>query len=128
MTEQTPIGQEAAWSACQRALRAACDAAELYQGGRRMLGEALCATLDTVGGGAPEFTAFGDMRTDAAWWADLATPMELEIYAGAALRRIERATFAHKAKKRLLWSLWQSMTDQDRAAFLAAVTKEDAPP
>lgn len=104
-------------------LQAAVDIA--YQSaGRQALGEALCAALDTVAGGAPRFDAFGNMREDAAFWADCATPMELEIYAAAALNRIKRATFAERARKRLFWALWQEMKAEDRAAFLAKV----APP
>ncbi|WP_420013322.1 hypothetical protein [Tateyamaria sp.] len=61
--------------AISRALNAAVSAAERLPDGQWAIGEALCAALDTVGGGAPEYTAFGDMRQDAEWWADLATPI-----------------------------------------------------
>ena len=81
-------------------LNAAIDIAHLSPRGRRALGEALCAALDTVGGGAPRYDAFADMRQDAAFWADVATPMELEIYVAAGLKRIKRATFAPAARKR----------------------------
>lgn len=123
MTDQTPIKEAAGWAACVNALSAAVDAAERLPDGRRALGEALCGALDTVGAGAPRFDAFGDMRDDARWWADTATPMELEIYTAAALRRIERATFAVRARKRIFWLLWETMSDADRAAFLAKVTQ-----
>lgn len=93
-----------------------------------MIGEALSAALDTVAGGAPRYDAFGDMRQDAKWWADTATPVELEIYTAAALRRIERVSFAERARKRLFWALWSAMSGKDRAAFLAHAQKEQAPP
>lgn len=128
MTDQKPIKEAAGWSACVRALSAAVDAAERLPDGRRALGEALCGALDTVAGGAPKYDAFGDMREDARWWADCATPVELEIYAAAALRRIERATFADRARKRIFWALWKAMSDKDRAAFLGRVRKEEPPP
>ncbi|BBU58527.1 hypothetical protein KU6B_47920 [Mameliella alba] len=128
MTDQKPIKEAAGWAACQRALSAAVDAAERLPDGQRALGEALCGALDTVAGGAPRFDAFGNMREDARWWADCATPMELEIYTAAALRRIERATFAHRARKRLFWALWQAMSDKDRTAFLAHAQQEEPPP
>lgn len=121
MTDQAPIKEAAAWGACCRALTAAVDAAERLPDGRRALGEALCGALDTVCAGAPRFDAFGDMRQDAGWWADTATPMELEIYASAALRRIERTHFADRARKRLFWTLWQLMGEADRKAFLSKV-------
>lgn len=128
MTDPEPIKEAALWNACLRALRDALDAAERLPDGRRAIGEAMCGLLDTLGAGAPRFDAFGDMREDARWWADTATPMELEIYASAALRRIERAAFAPRARKRILWNLWQVMSDKDRKAFLAHAQKEEPPP
>lgn len=115
--------REAQWMAIQRSLSDAIDVAEQMPGGRTVLGEALCAALDTVGGGAPEYAAFGNMRDDARWWADLATPKELEIYAGAALERITRTTFAQRARKRLFMALWRSFTSQEQASFLQKVER-----
>ena len=66
--------------AISRALNAAVSAAERLPDGQWAIGEALCAALDTVGGGAPEYTAFGDMRQDAEWWADLATPIKRRAF------------------------------------------------
>jgi hypothetical protein len=60
----------------------------------------------------------GNLREDASWWADCATPQELEAYAAAILRRITRATFAENARKRLLVALWESLTPEQQAAFL----------
>jgi len=118
----------ARWTVALRYLTKSVDAATGFPDGQRMIGEALCAALDTVGGGGPRYQPFSDMREDAAFWADTATPQELEIYAAAALRRIERATFASRARKRLFWALWQEMPADDRDAFLARVRKENAPP
>lgn len=124
MTIQGDIQRQedvAAWGACETAIEMALDAAERVTGGRRMIGEALCAALDTVGGGAPQYAAFGNMREDASWWADVATPMEIEIYAAAALKRMKRATFAPRARKRIFMTLWESFTDEERANFLKHV-------
>lgn len=129
MTAQTRITRpqaaehEAAVNAMRRALMAAVDAAERVPGGERAIGEALCAMLDTVGGGAPRHDAFGNMRADAAFWADVATPLELEAYAAAALGRIGRTTFADRARKRLFNALWRSFTDAERQTFLQRANK-----
>lgn len=116
----------ARWERVQMYLRAACDEADSMADGQRVLGEALCAMLDTVGGGSPRYQGFGDMRADAEWWADLATPVELELYAGAALKRIARTPFAPRAKRRLMAALWQSLTVEERQAFLARVARVTA--
>lgn len=118
--------QEAAqWGACCRALQAALDAAEGLPAGRRAIGEALCAALDTVGAGAPRYEAFGDLREEADWWADTATPLEIEVYAVAALKRIRKATFATRARKRLFMAMWEEFTPQDRSAFLSKVNGQE---
>lgn len=120
--------QHAAEDAMRLHILAAVDLACSHPGGRTAIGEALCAALDTVGGGAPRYDAFGDMREDAAFWADIATPIELEAYAAAALHRIQRVTFAERARKRLFWAMWEAMSDKDRSAFLGRVQKGSDPP
>jgi len=126
--ERISAGREASEDAMRRHLIAAVDIAERHPGGRTAIGEALCAALDTVGGGAPRYEPFGNMRDDASWWADMATPIELEIYVAAALRRIPRASFAERARKRMFWALWGSMPKTDQEAFLARVEREKTPP
>lgn len=130
--ERITLPQEAEHAAAEaailRALRAAIDLAARLPNGRQVIGEALCAAIDTVGEGAPRYDAFGNMREDASFWADCATPMELEIYAGAALKRIPRTTFAVRARKRLFNMLWRSFTDSEREGFLSQVTKDVKPP
>ena len=118
----------AAESAMKLHLEAAVDIACRNPGGRKAIGEALCAALDTVGGGAPVYGVTGDMREDAALWAELATPLELEAYAAQALHRITRTTFALRARKRLFWQLWESMSTEDRASFLRRAQNEEPPP
>jgi hypothetical protein len=122
------IDDAANWRAVVGHLGAACDAASHMKDGQRALGEALCGALETVGGGAPAYEPFGDLRSSAAWWADVATPLELEAYASAALQRITRATFAGRARKRMFNDLWRSFTPQERAAFLAEAQKRERPP
>lgn len=125
MTAHQPIAQAAEAppeaQAMVRALEAALAASERLGDGHAALGECLCLMLGEIGAGAPRYEALGNVREDARWWADTATPDELEIYTAAALRRIERVRFAEAARKRLLVTLWESMDEAGRAAFLAKV-------
>jgi hypothetical protein len=109
---------EAARMGMVRALEAAVAAAERLPDGRAALGECLAICLDHVASGEPPVHTLGNLRDDASWWADCATPQELEAYAAAILRRITRATFAENARKRLLVALWDSLTPEQKAAFL----------
>lgn len=101
------------------------EAVNQAQGGgpgfKAYLTQVLCAALETVGADAPRGHFWGAVRDDAEWWADIATPVELEAYVGAGLRAITRRTFAPSAKKRLFVALWASMSDGDRKAFLKRV-------
>lgn len=131
MTVQRPISspvsaQDAAtWAACQRALGAALTAAQSVPEGRRMLGEALSGMMEIVGAGSPPLDGFAGVRDDARFWADIATPVELEAYVGAGLRRIERATFAEQARKRIFMALWRSFTARQQADFIKAMTAKE---
>lgn len=127
--DETPpdAGHEAARAGMVRALDAAVAAARKFPGGQAALGECLTICLDHVSAGRPEMTAFGDIRDDAQWWADCATPQELEAYAAAALRRIERATFAEAARKRLLVIVWESLDARQRESFVARFIGEKPP-
>ncbi|MBU2963348.1 hypothetical protein KO516_21480 [Citreicella sp. C3M06] len=107
-------------------LRLAIAEAQKVPNGQSLLGAALCVALDTVAGGAPRYEIFGDMRADAALWVECATPVEVELYGGAALAAIERRPFAPKAKRRIFAMLWQSMTVEEREAFLSRVMKRAA--
>jgi hypothetical protein len=87
----------------------------------------LALALDVYGAGAPQVTTFDErLREDADWWADIASQPELEAYAGAALRRIERRGFGEKARKRLLVMLWGTLSDDDKREFLKKVDPRGA--
>jgi len=81
----------------------------------------MAAALEERRAGPPPHMAFGDIREDAAFWADTATPAEVEAVVAAGLRRIERTQFAAAARKRLFVALWETMEADDRRAFLARV-------
>lgn len=102
-----------------RALVALDELARVHAGAVR---EAAAAWLEDNGAGMPELAVVSDgVRGDAAFWADIASPAELEAYVGAGLRVMGRTAFAAEARKRLLVLIWQSMTETDRRAFLARV-------
>lgn len=100
-------------------IRAAVDLADEAEHGRAILGGIFASGLDTVAGGAPQYQAFGNIRADAEWWADCATPVELELYAAAALKRIQRQDFAERARKRLLLALWESLDGPSQTRFVS---------
>lgn len=84
--------------------------------------EAACGFLDMAGAGSPALASFSeDLRADAAFWADIASPVELEAHVGAGLRRMGVTAFAPEARKRILVLIWQSLPEADKRAFLSRV-------
>lgn len=83
----------------------------------------MAAAMESLQAGMPASDPFWQegVRSDAEWWADLATPHELEAYTAAGLRAIERTAFCERARKRLFLALWGSMTVADRQAFIGRV-------
>lgn len=64
----------------------------------------------------------GTAREDARFWAETATPAELECYALAAVDRLGgmsggHALFASRQIKRLAGALFKRMSPQEQAAF-----------
>ena len=59
-------------------------------------------------------------RDDARFWAETATPPELECYALAACDKLEgtNALFAGRQIKRLAGALWRRMSPVEQKAFL----------
>ncbi len=80
----------------------------------------LAAALEDMETDGP-YASFADVRSDAKFWADCASPRELEVYLWAILRVLGHRAFAVTARKRLLVTLWSSLPCDDRAAFLARV-------
>jgi len=79
------------------------------------------AVLDEAAAGMPGFDPWGDIRADAAFWADVAHPAELEIYAAVAMQRLGQRSLGKQMRKRLFKDLWRSFTETERAAFLSHV-------
>ena len=82
--------------------------------------EIMSAALEDFETAGP-FVSLLDIREDANFWADCASPRELEVYFAAILRILGKRAFALKARKRLFISLWESLTDTDRLSFISKV-------
>lgn len=63
-------------------------------------------------------------REDARFWAETATPPELEAYALAALQRLHSSPFAGRQIKRLVASLWRQMSPTEQTAFKEWIAKQ----
>jgi len=82
----------------------------------------MAAALESMAAGDPPMRdPFGDLRQDAAFWADCAHPAELECYLASALKRLGYRALGIAARKRLFVALWQSFPLADRQAFLSRV-------
>ena len=62
-------------------------------------------------------------REDARFWAETATPPELEAYALAALLRLQCSPFAGRQIKRMVASLWRQMSPTEQTAFKEWIEK-----
>ena len=84
--------------------------------------EIAAAYLDSMAAGDPQpHDPFGDLRNDAAFWADCAHAGELEAYFAASLKRIGDRALGIRARKRVFAALWESFDTADRMAFLRRV-------
>ena len=82
-----------------------------------------CAAVEEYGAGSPERgDLFDRTKSDAEWWAECATQIELEVYLAAALRMITRRGFMRNAKLRVMAALWNSASPDDKQQFLERVT------
>lgn len=62
----------------------------------------------------------GSARDDARFWAETASPAELECYSLAAMDRLAstNAPFASRQIKRLVASLWRRLSPDEKTAFV----------
>ena len=79
------------------------------------------AVLEEAAAGMPGFDPWGDIRADAAFWADFAHPAELEIYAAVAMQKLGQRALGKQMRKRVFKDLWRSFTKTERTAFLRHV-------
>lgn len=88
-----------------------------------ILDRALCE-VETDGPRA----SFDDIRSDATFWADAASPREIEVYFVACLRQLmsERGKLNTASVKRLLVALWAVLPEGDKRAFLAKLDPDGA--
>ena len=79
------------------------------------------AVLDEISAGSPRLDTWGDIRSDAEFWADCANPIEIEVYFASALKRLRHQSLGVHARKRLFMAIWTSFSDADCKAFLARI-------
>ncbi len=72
--------------------------------------------------GLPD-SALGSSRDDARFWAEVASPPELEAYALAAMDRLSGAPFVSRQIKRLVAALWSRMSPAEQQAFKEWINK-----
>ena len=83
---------------------------------------AICAAvLDEISAGSPRLDTWGDIRSDAEFWADCANPVEREVYFSSALKQLRNRSLGIHARKRLFTAIWTSFSDADCKAFLARI-------
>lgn len=85
----------------------------------RRAAQAICAAyLEDTAAGMPSAGHWcADLRADAAFWADTATPAELEAYTAAGLRAIERTPFGLAATRRIVAALLARLPADDLRAI-----------
>lgn len=84
----------------------------------------MAAALSDLTAGAP-IAAVMDVKEDAQFWADVASPIEIEAYLRACLLRIDNMATALGERKRMMMALWLSFSAEDKDSFLKRVTAEE---
>ncbi len=94
---------------------------------RRAVVDALDFWLEDLSAGMPHAPQYGDIsRENAVYWADTATPVEIEVYVAAGLASIRRKLFAMGLLKRMMVNIWARLGPEDQRAFLARVDPNGA--
>lgn len=81
----------------------------------------LDAALRSWSVGGPGLALLLELDEDAEWWAAVAPAGEVAAYVAAGLRRLKVTPLHVALRKQLLVSLWHSMPEADRRAFLGRV-------
>jgi hypothetical protein len=63
------------------------------------------------------------VRDDARFWAETASPAELQAYAIAVFDRLGGSPFLSRHIKRMVAGLWRRMSPTEQAAFLEWIKK-----
>lgn len=80
------------------------------------------AFLDLTAPDDPTLAPFAHMlQAEADWWADCAPGTQVAAMLAACLKRLARGQMimAINARKRAMVEIWNSLSPEDRAAFLA---------
>jgi len=67
--------------------------------------------------------AFETIESEADSWAELANPVELQMYQSAICKRLEHKPLSIKSRKKLFWGIWTSFLPSERTAFLKRVSE-----
>lgn len=98
---------------------AACD--------RRDALVAMAGVLDRETVESPEIAPLVSRKEDAEWWAEIAPPHQVQAYVWAGLKQLRHEAMGRDMRARMIVALWNGMTAEDRAKFLAfAQGKADA--
>ncbi len=84
----------------------------------------LPAALYDLSAGMPSHAALLSIENEATWWANWASPLELNAAIEAALKVMGSRALHLKTRKQLFVALWNTFSPEDRRAFLIRVDKE----
>jgi hypothetical protein len=88
---------------------AACDPQDALEGLFRVMKESI---------GPGPLPEFDDLRNEAGWWADVASPVEVEAYVQAGMTRLCKCSRGRKAKLHLARHAMARLSAEDRADLL----------
>ncbi len=76
------------------------------------------AWVEANGSGHPDVPLFQEkVRSDALFWAEAASPPEVEAYVVAGIDRMKNTAFGGRQMKRMAGTIWRRMSPKERAEF-----------
>jgi hypothetical protein len=82
--------------------------------------------LEYHGAGVPDVPLLQEkIRSDALFWAELATSEELEAYVVAGLTALTASALTSRQTRRMAAMAWRRMTPQERVAFKNWIEKDE---
>jgi hypothetical protein len=103
-------------------INATNDALEICPGAAA---EFFCAVIEEQSAAEIGPAMFGDVESDANWFASKATTIDLEAYLAAISARLSETQMHRKTRKRLIASLFNKMDATDKAAFVKWVWEKE---